>query len=103
MALSALTVVFELGLPLALWFRKTRPIAIILGFGFHLGIFLGMDILVFSLAMIGTYLLFLDPETLVARLRPILLREQPERVGKSEMQRDDKTQGRQKWRASIKR
>ncbi len=102
-ALSVLTVVFELGLPLTLWFRKTRPIALTLGIGFHLGIFLSMDILVFSLATIGTYLLFLDPETLVARLRPILLREQPERVGKSEMQRDDKTQGRQKWRASIKR
>ncbi len=102
-ALSVITVVFELGLPLALWFRKTRPIALTLGIGFHLGIFLGMDILVFSLATIGTYLHFLDPETLVARLRPILLREQPERVGKSEMQRDDKTQGRQKWRASTKR
>ena len=48
-ALSVITVVFELGLPLALWFQKTRPIALILGIGFHLGIFLGMDILVFSL------------------------------------------------------
>ena len=72
--LSVLTVVFELGLPLALWFRKTRPIAIILGIGFHLGIFFGMDILIFSLAMIATYLLFLDPETLVSRLRSIRLR-----------------------------
>ncbi len=71
--LSALTVVFEFGLPLALWFRKTRSMAIILGIGFHLGIFFGMDILNFSLAMIATYLLFLDPETLVTRLRPILL------------------------------
>jgi len=77
MALSALTVVFELGLPLALWFRKTRPIAIILGIGFHLGIFFGMDILIFSLAMIATYLLFLDPETLVARLRPIATQDRP--------------------------
>jgi len=77
MALSALTVVFEFGLPLALWFRKTRPIAIILGIGFHLGIFFGMDILIFSLAMIATYLLFLDPETLVARLRPIATQDRP--------------------------
>jgi len=78
MMLSVLTVVFELGLPLALWFRKTRPIAIILGIGFHLGIFIGMDVLNFSLVMTATYLLFLDPETLVSRLRPILLRDRPE-------------------------
>ena len=77
MALSALTVVFEFGLPVALWFRKTRPTAIILGIGFHLGIFFGMDILNFSLAMIATYLLFLDPETLVARLRPIATQDRP--------------------------
>jgi hypothetical protein len=75
MTLSALTVVFELGLPFALWFRKTRPIAILLGTVFHLGIFFGMDILNFSLAMIASYFLFLDPETLVSRLRPILLRD----------------------------
>jgi len=103
MTLSALTVVFELGLPFVLWFRKTRPIAIILGIGFHLGIFFGMDILNFSLAMIATYLLFLDPETLVARLRRIMLHEQSERVGKSEIQRDGKRQGRRKRQASTKR
>ncbi len=77
-ALSVLSVLFEFGLPLALWFRKTRPFALILGIGFHLGIFLGMDIFNFSLAMIASYLLFLDPETLVSRLRPNPLRDRPE-------------------------
>ena len=75
MTLSAVTAVLEFGLPLALWFRKTRLIAIILGIGFHLGIFFTMNILNFTLAMIASYLLFLEPETLVSRLRPILLRD----------------------------
>ena len=39
---------------LALWFSKTKPIAIILGIGFHPGILLGMGILNFSLAMMAT-------------------------------------------------
>ena len=78
MVLSVLTVLFEFGLPLALWFHKTRPFALILGIGFHLGVFLGMDIFNFSLAMITSYLLFLDPETPVSRLRAILLRDRPE-------------------------
>ena len=71
MLLSILTVVFELGLPLALWFHKTRPIALFLGIGFHLGILFGMNIINFSVAMMASYLLFLDPETLIARFRPI--------------------------------
>ena len=103
MVLSVLTVLVEIVLPFTLWFRKTRPLAILLGIGFHLFIGMSMGILTFSIAMIATYLLFLDPETLVARLRSIRLREEPERVEKSKMQRDDKTQGRQKWRASTKR
>ncbi len=71
MLLSILTVVFELGLPLALWFHKTRPIALFLGIGFHLGILFGMNIINFSVAMMASYLLFLDTETLIARFRPI--------------------------------
>jgi len=76
--LSALSVILELGLPLTLWFRKTRPFALLLGIGFHLGLFLAMDVLTFTLAMIAAYLLFLEPETLVSRLRRILLRDGPE-------------------------
>jgi len=55
-ALSVLSVIVEFGLPFTLWFRKTRPIALILGIGFHLGILIGMNIINFSLAMIATYL-----------------------------------------------
>ena len=77
MVLSFLTVVLELGLPFALWFRKTRPMALILGIGLHLGILFSMNIINFSVAMIATYLLFLDPETLVTRLRPVATQDRP--------------------------
>jgi len=75
---SVLSVILEFGLPFTLWFRKTRPFALILGIGFHIGLYLAMAIFTFSLAIIAAYLLFLEPETLVSRLRPILLRDRPE-------------------------
>ncbi len=81
-ALSVYTAVLEFVLPLTLWFRKTRPLAILLGISFHLFIFLTLNILNFTLAMIASYLLFLDPETLVARLRATVLRDRPAREGK---------------------
>jgi len=77
-AISLLSLILEFCLPLALWFRKTRPFALILGTGFHIGLYVAMDVLSFSLAMSAAYLLFLEPETLVSRLRPILLRDRPE-------------------------
>jgi len=78
MVISLISVILEFGLPLALWFRKTRPFALILGIGFHIGLLVAMDVVTFSLAMIATYLLFLEPQTLVSRLRPILLRDRAE-------------------------
>ena len=62
-ALALATVLMELTLPLALWFRKTRGLAILAGTGFHLTIAFVMEIHVFSYAMLGTYLLFLEPKT----------------------------------------
>jgi len=78
MVISLISVILEFGIPLALWFRKTRPYALILGIGFHIGLYLAMEVLEFSLVFIASYLLFLEPETLVSRLRPILLRDRPE-------------------------
>ena len=59
-----ITVLLELGLPVALWIPRVRPVAMILGIGFHLMIAFTMTIYVFSAAMIGSYVLFLEPETL---------------------------------------
>ncbi len=60
------------------WFRKTRPFALVLGIGFYIILYLAMDILSFSLAMIGTYLLFVGPETLVSCVRSILIQDHAE-------------------------
>jgi hypothetical protein len=61
--------VAELVLPFALWFRKTRPAAIAVGIAFHATIAFTMNIHTFSYAMLATYLLFLDPETLPRWMR----------------------------------
>ncbi len=97
LAISLLSLILEFGLPLALWFRKTRPFALILGTVFHLGLYLAMDVLSFSLAMIATYLLFLEPETLVSRLRPILLRERPQGEWNGQTQEINKARSETSW------
>ena len=61
--LGPAVVVLEVALPVLLWPRRTRRLAIAVGVAFHLGIAFVMDIRVFSYAMIATYLLFLDPDT----------------------------------------
>ena len=72
MSLSFLSLIVEVALPFALWFPKTRPIALLVGFAFHLGLYFTLEISTFTLALIASYLLFFDPETLVARLRRLL-------------------------------
>ncbi len=75
MILAIFSVVLEFFLPLALWYRKTRTLAIIVGAGFHIFLYFAMDVFGFSLAMIGTYLFFIDQETLVTRVRTVLTRD----------------------------
>jgi hypothetical protein len=58
------TVVLELYLAIALWFRPTRRPAILAGVGLHLGIALLMNDQTFSTAMLASYLLFLESKTL---------------------------------------
>jgi hypothetical protein len=70
--MAAQVIVFETFLPLALWFRRTRRVAIVMGTGFHLTIALTMNITVFSAGMISSYLLFLDPETIPRVVRWLL-------------------------------
>ncbi len=69
-ALAGLAVALELWLPFGLWMRKTRPLSILLGISFHLAIAWTLSIHAFSFAMIASYLLFLDPNTLPDLLRP---------------------------------
>ena len=58
------TLMLEIILPFSLWYRKTRVSSFIVGILFHLSIATFMNINEFSYAMIGTYLLFLEPDTL---------------------------------------
>jgi hypothetical protein len=59
------SLVGEIALPFLLLFQKTRPWAIVLGFLFHLGIFvLSKSLLLFCLVMVPPYIAFLDPQTI---------------------------------------
>ena len=77
LALAWATIVLELGLPIALWPRRSRPIAILFGTLFHLSIAFIMSIHVFSYSVIASYLLFLEPETLPRLFRRVVSRFQP--------------------------
>ncbi len=92
---SIFTVILELGLPFALWHRRTRPFALVVGVLFHVGIAALMDIWTFSGVMLGSYLLFLDPETMPrivrrlcgrapAKLSPSASRSERRRASKHE-------------------
>lgn len=61
--LAGLSVAIELALPIALWFEKTKLPAIAVGVVFHATIAYGMDVHAFSIVMISSYVLFLDPRT----------------------------------------
>ena len=60
---ALLTIAIEGALPVALWFQRTRVWAIAIGVVFHAAIAWLMNITIFSLAMIASYLLFLEPAT----------------------------------------
>lgn len=60
-AVTFLTVIFEIYfVPFALW-KKTRPLWLLGGAGFHLGIAIVVGLLPFSAAMMSTYFLFMTP------------------------------------------
>lgn len=61
--MAAATVALELLLPIGLWFRGARRVMTVFGLGFHASIAFIMDIDVFSYAMMASYLLFSEPET----------------------------------------
>ena len=72
LAINALTLgalVVEFALAFLLWFRATRPWAILAGLGLHAGILLTVNIPIFGELMIASYLTFLAPDELDALLR----------------------------------
>lgn len=63
-AAALATLALELALPFTLWFRRTRVPSMIVGIGFHGSIMVLMNINTFSIAMMASYLLFLENDTL---------------------------------------
>lgn len=61
-ALTWGTLLFEIGFPTLVWFRKLRPWVLLAGIGFHVGIDVLMIIPMFSWIMIVSYGAFLDDD-----------------------------------------
>jgi hypothetical protein len=60
--LTYLTLMVELAIPILLWIPKTRRLGLFLGVAFHLSIAVfGVNLSIFSLVMIMTYLAFISP------------------------------------------
>jgi hypothetical protein len=63
-AITWFALLFQLFFPVLIWFKKTKPIMIILGVLFHLMIIIVMGITDFGIIMIIMYLLFYMPKKL---------------------------------------
>lgn len=71
---SWLTIVFELGFVVFVWFRKTRNFILLTGVVFHLVIIVMLSIPEFGLLMILSYLIFLkdeDYDRIKSRFKPL--------------------------------
>ena len=60
--INYLILIIELAIPVLLWIRNTRKLGLWIGIGLHLSIaILGINLALFSLTMIMSYLAFVDP------------------------------------------
>jgi hypothetical protein len=69
------TLIFECSFPVLVWFRRTNPIILLMGLGFHLGIFVMMGVYTFSPVGVAVYPILLHPtwfSALKARLSRLL-------------------------------
>jgi hypothetical protein len=68
--INYLTLIIELAIPILLWIRNTRRLGLWIGIGLHLSIaILGVNLALFSLTMIVSYLAFIDPWPTSYKLR----------------------------------
>jgi hypothetical protein len=56
------TVALEFFLAFALWFRRTRKLAVVLGIAFHLALYVTLPVATFSMLTILLYLSYFDPD-----------------------------------------
>ena len=60
--INYLVLIIELAIPVLLWIRNTRKLGLWIGIGLHLSItILGINLALFSMTMIISYLAFVDP------------------------------------------
>lgn len=59
---SYAVIAYQLVFPYLVWFRQTRPWVLLVGVGFHMGIFVFMGLLEFSLVMCASYTIFFYDE-----------------------------------------
>ncbi|MDB4712525.1 HTTM domain-containing protein, partial [Verrucomicrobiales bacterium] len=68
--INYLILLVELAIPILLWIRNTRRLGLWIGIGLHLSIaILGINLALFSLTMIVSYLAFTDPWPTPHKLR----------------------------------
>ena len=56
------TLVFELGFPFMVAWRRTRPFTLLAGVALHLGVWVMLEVGPFSWVMLATYVAFISPE-----------------------------------------
>lgn len=66
---SYFTVILELALPVSLWIPRLQGASMAVGVAFHVAIALTLGIYEFTIVMIASYLLFLDPDSVARFLR----------------------------------
>jgi hypothetical protein len=70
-ALTYLTLAWELAFPFLIWFRRTRPLMLLIGVALHLGMWATIELGPFSPTMLVSYVAFLDPWRTEARMRAL--------------------------------
>lgn len=66
------TLVFECTFPFLCWWRRTNPWILVMGLGFHFGIFMLMDVFTFSPVAISAYAALLHPDAYMSLKRRAL-------------------------------
>jgi uncharacterized membrane protein (DUF485 family) len=66
------TLVWEIAFPLLILFWPTRVFALVLGVAIHIGMLVSIDVGLFSLVMLATYVAFLEPEWVATRFTRLL-------------------------------
>ena len=82
-ALAWGSILLEVFLGVALWWPRSRPLALALGVAFHLALAVVMGVWTFSIAYVATYLLFLDPDTLPRAFGRMVTRRSARRIAAS--------------------